>query len=143
MKKQTGFTLVEILVVATIISLLAAGGAISYSQFTKQSRDARRKADLEQIRSAVEMYRSNNNQYPASITVGGDICDPGGCASGTYMKNVPNDPKSPRTYYYTGSTNDYTLGAELEQASTSSCGDCETTAGTQACNYCLGPYGQK
>jgi len=61
MKKS--FTLIEILVVATIIALLATAATITYAQLTKQSRDARRKTDLEQIRAALEMYRSNNNQY--------------------------------------------------------------------------------
>lgn len=144
-KKAHGFTLVEILVVVTIIGMLAAIGLFTYGQFSKQSRDARRKSDLEVIRSAVELYRSSNNAYPLSITFGGDICDPGGCASGTYLKTVPNDPRSNSgaTYYYTSTGSDYTLGATTEVVSSSSCGDCSTSTGTQACTYCLGPYGPK
>ncbi|KKU11410.1 MAG: hypothetical protein UX17_C0079G0007, partial [Parcubacteria group bacterium GW2011_GWC2_45_7] len=49
LKKSFGFTLIEILVVATIIGLLAAGGFVTYSNLSRQSRDAKRKADLEQI----------------------------------------------------------------------------------------------
>ncbi|MBI4004548.1 prepilin-type N-terminal cleavage/methylation domain-containing protein, partial [Candidatus Roizmanbacteria bacterium] len=60
MTNQKAFTLIEILVVATIIGLLLAGAVASYTTLNRSSRDARRKADAEQIRSALEMYRSNN-----------------------------------------------------------------------------------
>lgn len=149
-KEKNGFTLVEILVVATIIALLAAAGVVSYSQFLKQSRDAKRKADLEQIRAALEMYRSNSNYYPTGTSISNLNVLTG---SPKYIESIPTDPKSPYQYDYdalpSGCNNstvicsDYTLGAKLEQGGTSSCGDCDTTAGTQPCNYCLGPYGQK
>ena len=87
------FTLIEILVVATIIGLLAAGGIVSYSQFSKQARDAKRKADLEQIRAALEMYRSNNqnNSYPNNL----NSLVPG------YIISLPTDPKTNNNYQYT------------------------------------------
>ena len=138
------FTLIEILVVATIIALLAAGATISYSSLTKQSRDAKRKADLEQIRSALEMYRSNNNQYISTDTdnncssVLGYLFSPQ-----KYLESIPNDPKSNLGYYYRCriSQNDYTLGAYLESGGTT----CPVTlsCGLSNCNYCLGPYGKK
>ena len=88
-----GFTLIEILVVVTIIVMLTVGGIVSYSQLSKNSRDAKRKADVENIRAALEMYRSNHDVYPntlSALTAGGD----------TYIKSIPTDPK--------GSYNDYT-----------------------------------
>jgi len=133
MKKS--FTLIEILVVATIIGLLAAASTISYSQLSKETRNNRRKVDLDQIRSALEMYRSNNDVYPASLN---DLTTPV-----VYLKSIPSDPKSP-TYSYTYSKVsdvDYSLGAYLEGVSTT----CSVTlnCGIAACNYCLGPLGQK
>lgn len=140
MKKIKGFTLIEILVVATIIGLLTSAASVAYSQFSKQSRDARRKTDLESIRAAVEIYRSNEDTYPAAITFGGDLCDPLGCSTTTYMESIPNDPKSPNIYYYTGSASTYTLGTHLETGGTTCVAS--PACGTD-CNYCLGPYGQK
>ncbi len=139
MKK--GFSFVELLVSVTIIGILATVGIVTYTEFVKSSRDAKRKGDLEQIRGALEMYRSKNSSYPVSITFGGDICDPapGGCTSGTYLKTIPKDPKSTLNYYYTSDGLTYTLGAYLEQGSTSDCG---TNCGGVICNYCMGPYGQ-
>ena len=137
MKKS--FTLIEILVVATIIALLATAATITYAQLTKQSRDARRKTDLEQIRAALEMYRSNNNQYYLA-SFNASCSTVGWLAS--YIGSMPTDPKSGSGYYYRCniSTNDFTLGAYLETGGTGSCGNCGTTT---ACNYCLGPYGKK
>lgn len=140
MKFKKAFTLVEILVVTTIIGLLAAVGAASYSSFTKQSRDAKRKADLEQVRSALEMYRSNNSTYPGSVTFGGSAISDG---TNTYIQKTPKDPKSTQAYYYVqNSSSDYTIGAYLEggnSESSTTCGSCTVAA----CNYCMGPLGLK
>ncbi|MCX6731184.1 MAG: prepilin-type N-terminal cleavage/methylation domain-containing protein [Candidatus Roizmanbacteria bacterium] len=143
MKK--GFTLVEILVVVTIISLLASIAAVSYSRFVKQSRDARRKTDIEQIRASIELYRNFKGTYPAPPMNFGT----GALQDGTtvYMSKIPSDPMSSsptsNTYFYTssGTFQDYTLCAYIEGGDTSvslnSCGS------GIICNYCMGPYGQK
>jgi prepilin-type N-terminal cleavage/methylation domain len=131
------FTLIEILVVATIIALLTSGGAVVYTQLNRASRDAKRKTDLEQIRAALEMYRSNNNQYYSGSF--NNNCQNVNWL-GSYLSSLPNDPKSPSYYYRCNITqSDYTLGAYLETGGTGSCGTC----GSANCNYCVGPYGQK
>lgn len=142
MRNKKAFTLIELLVVATIMVLLTSAASVAYTQFGKQSRDAKRKADLEQVRAALEMYRSNENIYPASIpNVGTGLCDPGGCASGVYLQTIPTDPRSPYTYYYTGASGDYTIAAHLESGQATCLGLATQCGGT--CNYCLGPYGTK
>lgn len=146
-----GFTLIELIVVVSIIAILAATTTFSYRASLVTSRDARRKSDLEQIRAAIELYRSNNNTYPGSLAA--DMCNTGALTDGTsntYMSTVPKDPKcTAQNYYYIqlSAGADYTLGSMLEAPGTSVCTvvvDCSTaTAGTQNCNYCVGPYGQK
>lgn len=138
---KQSFTLIEILVVATIIGLLAVGGLVSYSQITKQSRDAKRKADLEQIRAALEMYRSNNNQYISSPSSGDCSSVVSYLTSGTiYLQNIPTDPQSTLYSYYCDiSLNDFTLGAYLETSSAT----CVSSQCGSNCTYCLGPYGEK
>jgi general secretion pathway protein G len=144
--KEKGFSFIEILVVVTIIGIIATIGLVTYTEFLKQSRDAKRKGDIEQIRAAIEIYKSNNNSYPTiDITNQTDICDDmPACASGVYyLRKVPDDPKNDTyEYVYSSDGSDYTLCALLEQGSTSSYGDCNKTAASEACNYCMGPYGQ-
>lgn len=131
MKKS--FTLIEILVVTTIIVLLTGTATVAYTAFLKQSRDAKRKADLGQLSVALEMYRSNNDTYPTTGL--SQLTTPT-----IYIQSVPLDPKNPTyTYYYTGALSNYTLGAYLEGGGTTCvAGQCGGN-----CNYCLGPYGQK
>jgi prepilin-type N-terminal cleavage/methylation domain-containing protein len=142
LKKNNAFTLIEILVVATIIALLAGAGVVSYSQFLRQSRDAKRKADLEQIRVALEMYRSNNNAYITNTSQNDN------CANvlnylilpTKYIEKIPIDPRTGYYYRCNITAYSYVLGAYLEsQASGTICGFCGASS---YCNYCVGPYGQ-
>ncbi len=138
MKKS--FTLIEILVVATIIVLMTATAVVTYSVFLKQSRDAKRKTDLSQVSSALEMYRSNNDTYPVGsvyATTLSVLTTPV-----TYIQSLPTDPKSSSySYYYTGSASDYTIAAYLENGGTVCI--VAPSCSANGCNYCLGPYGQK
>lgn len=59
--------MIEIMVVVTIIAVLTTIGIISYSSTQKKARDGKRKADLEQLRSALVLYRTDNGVYPTSL----------------------------------------------------------------------------
>ena len=59
-----GFTLIELLVVIAIIVVLATMAMTSYKTANVKARNSRKMADLEQLRSALEMERTNNNVYP-------------------------------------------------------------------------------
>lgn len=63
----SGFTLIELLVVIAIISLLASIVFASLNSARAKSRDARRKADLNQLRLALELYYDANGAYPSTI----------------------------------------------------------------------------
>ncbi|TSC53516.1 MAG: general secretion pathway protein G [Microgenomates group bacterium LiPW_16] len=110
-KASHGFTLVELMIVISIISILVSLGATNYVQQMKKARDGERKTELEQIRSALEMCRADTGSYPAtgSFSFGGTLT----CGGNTYMNPVPTDPKnsSPYIYTYSGGGNSYTLCA--------------------------------
>ncbi len=99
---QSGFTLMELLISISIIAVLMAIGIASYGTINRQSRDTRRKSDLEQVRSALEMYRADNGYYPTAsggtfVDIATGLAD---LVSGGYISALPTDPKSTQVYEY-------------------------------------------
>jgi prepilin-type N-terminal cleavage/methylation domain-containing protein len=113
-KRKNGFTLFELLVSISIIGILTAVVAFSFSSAQKKARDSRRVTDMNTIQKAAEQYYSANNYtYPTSITM------PWAEASGTaIMYNFPVDPKNSGDYVYTSNFPDgiYCVCALLEEA---------------------------
>jgi type II secretion system protein G len=69
-RKQTkGFTLIELLVVIAIIGLLASIVIVSVQKSAQNARDAKRKADIRSLKTAIEQYTNNNQgRYPVCST---------------------------------------------------------------------------
>lgn len=65
-ENKKGFTLIELLVVISIIGLLATLAMVSLKNAREKARDVKRKADLVQIRKALELYFDANGVYPPS-----------------------------------------------------------------------------
>ncbi|MBI2590671.1 MAG: prepilin-type N-terminal cleavage/methylation domain-containing protein [Candidatus Blackburnbacteria bacterium] len=142
-KVSRGFTLIELLVVISIIGILIGLTVVAFQSAKASARDAKRKTDLETIRSALDIYRTDCGDYPATLPAPGSplIGDgtPASCATGNiYISAVPGDPLYTAGYLYSyppppGSS--YVLCASLETQTTGGapggCGSC----GTAACNY--------
>lgn len=115
MKNNKGFTLIELLVVIVIIGILATLLMTNYIGVRARGRDTQRKSDLRQIQSALELYRSDVGEYPATLPACGSSLTSGGT---TYMQKVPCDPtnSAPLVYLYqrTASKLSYTLATCLE-----------------------------
>ncbi|MCS7092766.1 MAG: prepilin-type N-terminal cleavage/methylation domain-containing protein [Patescibacteria group bacterium] len=131
-----GFTLIELLVVISIIGVISAMSLFALQSSRESARNARRRADLETIRSALEMYKADCNQYPAAS--GNAVPNPltSNCTGSTitYLSSVPTDPNSGNYYYRRMSATSYELCARLEGVSgTTACGGASCPGG--ACNY--------
>jgi general secretion pathway protein G len=133
---QKGFTLIEMLVVISIIGILATLVAANLNSARSRARDAERKSDLKNIQTALRIYYNDKSSYPASDGANQiKGCDPGtnSCTWGgewkigttVYMQKLPSDPLSPsQNYRYlmgsaadSGDTDSYILEACLENKS--------------------------
>lgn len=66
-----GFTLIELLIVVAIIGILASAVVVNLSIARARARDARRKADLKSVQTALEVYLAEHNEYPSTRGVAG------------------------------------------------------------------------
>ncbi len=97
---KKGFTLIELLVVIIILGVLAALIIGNFFTSLKKGRDARRKADLEQIQKALELYYEDKRAYPTQAPDPGFVFDAQFADSGkVYMNRVPTDPLG-TIYFY-------------------------------------------
>jgi type II secretion system protein G len=112
-KKEGGFTLLELLIVIVIIGILALLIIPNITSAPKKARDTQRKTDLRAIQKGMEEYFTSNNAYPTATS---DL------SAGTtpIMKTIPTDPKNSGVYVYTYTNGTpaggYTLKACLENS---------------------------
>lgn len=141
-----GFTLAELLIVVSIITILVTLGFGYYTNYLKRARDAKRKAQIERIRTALEEYRADNPiiGYPS---------DPPGLStlSPMYLSNRDLQDPISSTYifeFYRTSDITYWMAAYLEGGNTDSVTDCSSVGTTLECgntangfnfdcNYCI------
>lgn len=63
-RKQSGFTIVELLIVIVVIGILAAIVITTFTGVQKKGRDADRKSDINSLYSQIEVYFAENGMYP-------------------------------------------------------------------------------
>jgi len=83
MKRQNGFTLIELMIVMAIITILAAIGLAVYGNSVQSAKEATLREDLFRMRDAIDQYCADKNHYPAS---------PDALVDEKYIRRVPVDP---------------------------------------------------
>jgi len=140
------------LIVVAIIAILTTASLFAVNGTREIARDSQRKSSLAAIGSALEIYKSDCNYYPNSLTSGNQIKgNDSPCslpATNIYLQAVPDDPVVGRDFYYeklgcVSGTNcsRYKLWASLEDPGTlpAGCGTTTGSCGSGACNYCIFP----
>jgi general secretion pathway protein G len=96
-QRESGFTLVELMVVMLIIAILAAVAIPSFEQSIRNAREAALKEDLHVMRDAIDSYTMDKNQAPQSLD---DLVQTG------YLKKIPEDPMTHSTDTWQTSSDD-------------------------------------
>ncbi|MBI2195693.1 MAG: type II secretion system protein [Candidatus Levybacteria bacterium] len=84
-KREKGFTLVELLIVIAIIGVLTTLLMANFIGVRQRARDAQRKSDLRQIQSALELYRSDQGSYPQILPNCQNSIKSPDCLTSTYI----------------------------------------------------------
>jgi prepilin-type N-terminal cleavage/methylation domain-containing protein len=119
--KNKGFTLIELLVAISVLAIASAVGFTTYSNAQIAGRDAKRKDDMHQLQTALELYyqsQTPSHFYPGTAAVNSSAASWSTLLGSSYINQMPNPPTSDAAYVYT-----YTPGGG--------------TCGTGSCGYDL------
>lgn len=126
-RKQSGFTIVELLIVIVVIGILAALVVTTFSGVQRKARNAERQSDINAIHTQLEAYFNEKNEYPTLA----QINDAAGTVRTGELKSLDagalKDPKGTteqlcdtgsNCYVYVSTGTTYTLTANLEGGGT-------------------------
>lgn len=88
-KQNKAFTLIELMVVITIIGILSVWGIVTYIVQIQKARDSNRINDVAQLQSMVEEFYQDNSAYPVSQGAAASF----GTSVHPYATKIPKDPK--------------------------------------------------
>ncbi len=120
---QSGFSLIELMVVIVILGLLATVVALNVLPAQDQANQEKARTDIRLLEQAIELYRLDLLTYPsveqgleALVTAPTGLNRPERYRDGGYVKRLPDDPwGNPYQYVYPGENSSfdiYSLGAD-------------------------------
>lgn len=103
-RKQSGFTIVELLIVIVVIGILAALVVTTFSGIQKKARDTERETDIKAIHGQLEAAFAEDNAYPQLSDLNSETW------RGTHMKGLDKEAlKDPKA---TSTTDKYAITAD-------------------------------
>jgi general secretion pathway protein G len=82
-RRDEGWTLIEMLVVLSLVMILASMALTQYKNQVQYAKEASLRSDLFQMRDAIDQYYADKNKYPESLE---------SLVSEHYLRAVPKDP---------------------------------------------------
>ena len=98
-RSSGGFTLVELLVVVSIIGILAAIAVPKFTSSTEYARTAKIQADLRTIAGAVALYYADMGEYPQNLATLASAVN----GKGPWLASTP-EPQPGKSYEYDATT---------------------------------------
>lgn len=80
---ERGWTLIELLIVMSLIVVLSAVAMVGYQNSVQRAREATLKDDLFKMREAIDQYYADKQKWPSSLQ---DLVTDG------YVRKIPEDP---------------------------------------------------
>jgi prepilin-type N-terminal cleavage/methylation domain-containing protein len=120
LRNKTGFSLIELLVVISIIAILSAVLTANFMGMRERARDAQKIEDLNSLKNSLRMYYNDNQSYPTdkSIILGNEF-------SG-YMANVGD---TSFTYSQPNGSDSFLIKINLEAGAGTEDTDSQTKCG--------------
>jgi general secretion pathway protein G len=81
--REAGFTMIELLIVVSLIVILTTMGMTQYQHSVVYAREGVLKEDLFRIRDAIDQYYADKGQYPSTLDA---------LVSDGYVRKLPDDP---------------------------------------------------
>lgn len=113
-KRQQGFTLIELIVVVTIIGILAGMAVTNVRYAQAKAREAALRDDLFEMRKAIDNFYADKQRYPTDLN---ELVP-------HYLKKIPVDPmtKTPDWEQVTADTSDPQIQSDQSTSSTQDSG---------------------
>jgi Tfp pilus assembly protein PilE len=138
-KKSRSFSLFEILITVLLLSALIVTSYLAIPKLIEKAYDARRKADLNKIKTNLEIYYDFAKEFPATLP---DCGQPLFYRTQILISSFPCDPVTKLPYYYqtkSGNTQSFRLYAILANSQDVSIAKVGCLGGCGSdCNYNYG-----
>lgn len=82
-RSTRGFTIIELMIVMTVIVVLAGMGLVQYRNSIRRAQEAALKEDLFRLRDAMDQFYADKNKWPADLS---ELVSEG------YIRAIPDDP---------------------------------------------------
>jgi general secretion pathway protein G len=117
-RAEGGWTLIELMVVISLIMILSSIALASYRNSITHAKEAALRSDLMLMRDAIDQYYADKGKYPESLDA---------LVSESYLRTVPKDPFTDSTTTWQTTEADAPPGT----VSTTSPGIFEVKSGSQ------------
>ncbi len=82
-RRTAGFTIIELLIVVSVIVILASMGLVQYRNSVRRAEEATLKENLFRMRDAMDQFYADKTKWPADLS---ELVSEG------YIREVPTDP---------------------------------------------------